>query len=300
MIRTPELLKLLASLAAAAWLTLPIAGHAQDDAGSVVKVDLSAGAMTQSIALPQGRSAVIDLPVDARDVLVSNPQVAEAVLRSPRRIFLTGVKSGLTDAVFFDAAGRRILALNIRVDMNTSALSETINRVIPGAQVKAEAMNDSVILSGSVSSAGDADKAVPIAKGHRAKPEPVLNMLGIAGKDQVMLKVRIVEVDRQVIKQLGVQWTAVDQPGRLAPVPDEHGHHLRHQRRHSRRHQRGRSPPRTRGTNNVVGRRAGVRARRPGAHPRRAQSHRRLRRSGKVPGRRRVPGPDRRRRPPAR
>jgi pilus assembly protein CpaC len=175
----------------------------------VIKVDSGAAARTQLLALPAGRSAVIDLPVDARDVLVSNPQIAEAVLRTPRRIYVLGLKSGVTDAMFFDGAGRRLLSLNIRVDQNTSALADTINRVIPGSSVHVEGINDSVVLSGMVMNAGDADRAVQIAKATVSKPEQVLNMLSIAGKDQVMLKVRIVEMDRQVIKQLGVNWNAV-------------------------------------------------------------------------------------------
>ena len=200
---------LLIGLAAALGVVAPAMVHAQSDTASVVRVDMGAGASAQTLALPQGRSAVVELPVDARDVLVSNPLVAEAVLRTPRRIFVLGMKTGVSDAVFFDAAGRRILTLSIRVDQNTSALRDTIDRVLPGSHVEVESLNDSVILSGMVLSAGDADKALQIARATVAKPEQVLNMLTIAGKDQVMLKVRIVEMQRQVIKQLGFNWQAV-------------------------------------------------------------------------------------------
>lgn len=203
------LLKIFAAVLACASLAAPLAARAGEAGESVIKVDLGEGAQTQQLALPAGRSAVVDLPVDARDVLVSNPAVAQAVLRTPRRIFVLGLKSGATDAMFFDASGRRILALNIHVEQNTSALAQTINRVIPGAQVHIDALNDHIILSGVVMSAADADKAVQIARATVEKPEDVLNMLGIAGQEQVMLKVRILEVDRQVIKQLGVNWNAV-------------------------------------------------------------------------------------------
>jgi pilus assembly protein CpaC len=201
-------------LAACACFALPAARRAgESDGASVVKVDLGAGAASQLLALPEGRSAVVDLPVDARDVLVSNPAVATAVLRTPRRILILGGKAGVTDAVFFDAAGRRILALTIRVDVNTAAVADTINRVIPGSAVKIEAMGDSLILSGTVDSASDADKALEIAKaalGNASAGGPsVINLLSIAGKDQVMLKVRVVEMDREVIKQLGINWQAV-------------------------------------------------------------------------------------------
>ena len=140
---------------------------------------------------------------------MSNPKVADAVLRSPRRIYIFGVAPGQTDAAFFDAGGRRILGLNIRVDQDFSAVAQTINRLIPGSQVRVDAVNNSVILSGQVDSLTDADKAVQIAQQFTTKPEQVVNMIGIAGKQQVLLKVRIVEVQRSVIKQLGFNLNAV-------------------------------------------------------------------------------------------
>ena len=177
-------------------------------AAAVVRVDLSAGA-AQSLSLPRGKSAIIELPVDVRDLLVTNPAVADAVLRSPRRIYVLGMASGQTDAVFFDAAGRRILSLEIRVDQDTSAVAQTINRIVPNSRVRVDAMNDSLILSGQVASLADADKAMQIARASVVKPEQVLNMLSISGKDQVMLKVRIVEMQRNVIKQLGFNTSAL-------------------------------------------------------------------------------------------
>ena len=193
----------LAPLAAPAW--------SQDGGreGSVVRVDLAAqSAQARIIAIPKGKSAMVELPVDARDVLVTNPQVADALLRSPRSISILGVTPGQTDAVFFDAAGRRILALNIRVDQDFSAVAQTINRILPGSTVHVEGINNGVVLSGGVASASDADKAVQIAQQFTARPDQVVNLLSIAGKEQVLLKVRIVEVQRSSLKQLGFNLSA--------------------------------------------------------------------------------------------
>jgi len=174
-----------------------------------MRVDLATqSGVGQNLTIPKGKSAIVDLPVDARDVMVTNPQVADAVLRSPRRILVLGVAPGQTDAVFFDAAGRRILALNIRVDTDYSAVSETIARIIPGSRVHVESVNNSVVLSGQVANLADSDRAVQIAQQFTGKPEQVINMLAIAGKDQVMLKVRVIEVQRSVIKQLGFNLSA--------------------------------------------------------------------------------------------
>ena len=179
-------------------------------AGSTMRVDLSGPeAPSRMMSLPKGKSAVIELPVDARDVLVSDPKVADVVLSTPRRIYVLGVGAGQTDAVFFDGAGRQLLNLNIRVDQDISALSETLTRILPGSDIKVEGLNGSLILSGTVANLAEADKAVQLAKSTVAKPEDVINMLGIAEPEQVMLKVRIVEVNRTVIKQLGVNLNAV-------------------------------------------------------------------------------------------
>lgn len=180
---------------------------------TTVRVDLAAGGASQDLSLPRGKSAIIELPVDVRDILITNPAVADAVLRSPRRIYVLGMTSGQTDAILFDASGRRILSLNIRVDADAGALAATINRVLPGSRVKVESLGDSVILTGMVQNPIDAERAGQIALRYVAKPEQVLNMISVAGKDQVMLKVRIVEVQRSVIKQLGVNLNAVLQQG---------------------------------------------------------------------------------------
>lgn len=177
------------------------------DAG-MVHVNVGSG-QVQSLALARGKSAIIELPVDARDVLVTNPAVADAVLRTPRRIYILGVAAGQTDAVFFDGVGHKILSLDIRVDQDVRAMSDTIARVLPNSRIRAEAVNSSVILTGQVASAEDSDKAMKIAQQFTAKPEQVVNMLSIAGKDQVMLKVRVVEVQRTAIKQLGFNLNAV-------------------------------------------------------------------------------------------
>ncbi|TCS18248.1 type II and III secretion system protein family protein [Caulobacter sp. BK020] len=177
-------------------------------ADQVLRIDLtSSGA--QTLNLSRGKSAIIELPVDVRDMLVTNPAVADAVLRGPRRIYVLGMALGSTDAVFFDASGRKILSLAIRVEQDSTALEETLRRVLPNANIQVQAIRDSVILTGAVADANETGVASQIAAKFVDKPENVLNLLTIAGKDQVMLKVRIVEVQRNMIKQLGVDSSAV-------------------------------------------------------------------------------------------
>ncbi|URI14772.1 MULTISPECIES: type II and III secretion system protein family protein [Brevundimonas] len=181
----------------------PIAAAAQTRAA------VSTGAAPQLINLPRGTSFAVDLPADARDVIVSNPQVAEAMLHSPRRITVIGIAPGETDAVFLDGAGRTILALRVRVDAGVSALQDTLTRLVPGGRVQAEAINDSVILTGSVDSPAQSEQAQRIARAFVSAPEKVLNMISVAGSDQVTIKARVIEVQRSAVKQLGLDVNAV-------------------------------------------------------------------------------------------
>ncbi len=193
---------------ALAGLSVAVAGPASAPLAQT-RAAVSMGAQSQLINLPRGSSMAIDLPADARDVIVPNPAVAEAMLHSPRRITVIGLAPGETDAVVLDNAGRTILSLRIRVDAGVSALQDTLDRVVPGSRVHAEAVNDSIILTGVVSSPGEADRASQVARAFVSAPEKVINMMTIEGSDQVMVKARIVEVQRTAIKQLGLDVDAV-------------------------------------------------------------------------------------------
>lgn len=194
---------LLRLMAAAALILGSAAQSYPVAAQQVVRVGVGSDA-SQSLTLPRGESAVIELPVDVRDVMVSNPAVADAVLQSQRRIVLMGLAPGATDALFFDASGRQILSLNVRVGAPVGALQDTIRRIAPAANVSAEAVNGAIILTGSVESAGESERIERVAATFVERPDQVINMMSIAGSDQVMVHVRVVEMQRNLIEQLGV------------------------------------------------------------------------------------------------
>lgn len=183
--------------------------YAPPVADQVTRIVLTADQTATTLELAKGKSAIIELPTDVRDLLVTNPAIADAVLRDKRRIYVVGLTEGTTDAAFFDAAGRRILSLAIRVAQPVDQLADTLSRVLPDAKIRVQPIRDSVILTGMVRTAAESDSASRIAAQFVGKPENVLNMLSIAGKDQVMLQVRIVEVQRNVIKQLGFDLNAL-------------------------------------------------------------------------------------------
>ncbi|MEG1451219.1 type II and III secretion system protein family protein [Brevundimonas sp.] len=170
---------------------------------------VTSGSAPRRINLPKGSSFSVDLPADVRDIVVTNPAVANAMLHTHRRITIVGLTPGETDAVFVGANGRVILTLKVRVDAGVSALQDSLTRTFPGSDLRAEAVNDNIILSGSASNMGDAERAAQLARAHASAPDKVVNMISINGSDQVTLRVRVVEVQRNVIKQLGFDTQAL-------------------------------------------------------------------------------------------
>src|SRR6185312_11011450 len=111
-------------------------------------------------------------------------------------------------AFFFDSAGHQILSLDIHVERDTTDLQALLHTEMPDATIRLSSVNGSVRLSGTVTSAADAARAADLAGRYAGGPDKVVNMLKIAANEQVMLKVRIAEMQRQVAKQFGVDLAA--------------------------------------------------------------------------------------------
>lgn len=186
-------------------LVAAIAPGAASAAAGKSAVDFGgSSAVARSIVLPLNKAAIVELPQSAADVLVSQPAIVDAVVRTPRRVYLLGLKVGQTNAFFFDANGRQILNLEIRVEQDMDALTEVIQRLMPNTRITAEAVNDNVVLRGSAETSVQAANAADIAGRFIGDPAKVLTMINVRAPEQVMLKVRVVEMQRQMIKQLGI------------------------------------------------------------------------------------------------
>ncbi len=182
-----------------------------------IQVSVTNQSQTQRLILPKGKSAILDLPVDARDVVVSNPKIADAVMRTQRRGFLLGMELGETNVYFLDAQGRQILTLEVRVARDTSELGALIEKLAPEARINIEAVGENLIISGETPDAATADKVMKIASQYAGAPEKVVNMMTIKAAQQVMLQVRVVEMQRTVIKQLGMNLGATNILNKMLP-----------------------------------------------------------------------------------
>ena len=222
-------------------LAMAVAGGVALSAASAQTAKVVASDGTSShVTLGAGKSVVIDLPRDIKDVLVANPKVANAVVRTSRRAFIIGIANGSTNIFFFDSAGKQIAAYDVAVARDVGPIQAAIARLIPDSDVKVEAVGDGIILTGTVANQADAQQANEIAahfveagdgfftgtggaagssgsnsqismgasssngQGIGGSSAKIVNAIVVRGRDQVMLKVTVAEVERDIIKQLGI------------------------------------------------------------------------------------------------
>jgi pilus assembly protein CpaC len=162
------------------------------------------------------KSIVIKLPGEARDVLVGNPEIVDAVVRTKNTAYLFARAIGQTNIFFFDVNGQQILSLDLEVSQDTVALQKLVQRAIPTSHIRVDTIGDNVILSGTANTPADAKLAFDLAAKFTGGPAKVVTTINVLGKEQVMLKVRIAEVQRNVLKQLGINTTALFSVGSLA------------------------------------------------------------------------------------
>ena len=160
------------------------------------------------------KSIVIRLPAEAHDVIVGNPAIVDAVVRSKNTAYLFARSTGQTNIFFFDSNGQQILNLDLEVAIDTSALQKLLRRSIPGTKITVDTIDSSIVLGGTAANITEAKFAEEIAT--KFSPAGIVNTVKILGEDQVMLKVRVVEVQRNILKQFGVDLQALLQMGKFA------------------------------------------------------------------------------------
>src|SRR6202041_2037215 len=127
------------------------------------------GAMSDAAAQPLqmgvGQSVIRDLPEDAGEIYVGDPTVANAIVRTAKRIYISGVANGHTSIFALAKDGRRIAAFQISVGRAIGELTALLNVAVPGNEIRVRTVEKTIILRASVASAEEAQKALDIASG---------------------------------------------------------------------------------------------------------------------------------------
>ena len=225
-------------VAAALLAIAPASSVRAADGGDTLRIGSVSDPSAQRLQLGVGQSVIVDLPDEAGEIYVGDPAVANAIVRSAKRIYISAVANGQTSIFALGRDGRRIAVFQVSVGRAVTELLNLLNTALPGNEIHVRTVENTIILTGSVASAEEAQKALDIADGFVNDTAPstqgatvsisngssgasgagggasggksnsprgrVINALTIRGADQVSLRVTIAEIRRDIIKQLGV------------------------------------------------------------------------------------------------
>jgi pilus assembly protein CpaC len=241
----------------AALLAIAPASTVRAAGGDYMRLGGASDVAAQRLQLGVGESRIVNLPEEAGEIYVGDPKIANAIVRTAKRIYISGVTNGQTTIFALARDGRAIAKFAVSIGRSTSELLAILNAAIPGNDIAVRTVEDSVILTGSVASAADAMKAVDIASGFvnfipsscNGSPGTVvsasaaggsgasgggsggasgssgsacgklINSLTIRGADQVSLRVTVAEIRREIVKQLGVNLSGSGPNGSFTLAP---------------------------------------------------------------------------------
>ena len=164
------------------------------------------------VLLEIGKGTLFHLPRPAATVFVANPDIADVQVKSPTLLYISAnkTKPGETVVYAVDGSDNVLVSAVIRVEYDLSRLRQSYKQTMPGERVLVSSVESKLVLSGEASSAGQAEKARALAIaliGGDKPADQVINQLTVVTPNQVNLRVRIAEVNRSVLKQLGINWT---------------------------------------------------------------------------------------------
>ena len=176
----------------------------------------------QTLRYESGTGGIVNLPAPAANVFVADAKIAEVRPASATTLFIFGVGAGRTTVAAVDAAGASIAEYDVFVRPPVYAATEaqaTIARVLPGATIRVSPQPKGLMVSGTTGSPEEAARAVAIARGFLGEGQVVDDQISVTGGTQVMLRVRIAEIQRSVTRNLGIDWQALGVIGSIARLP---------------------------------------------------------------------------------
>lgn len=180
--------------------------------------------------VPINRSELVTTSSDMGEVIVADPEVADVFVHGKRKISVLGKSIGQTSLRVFDADHKLIRSMDVSVTYDLPAVRRALREFLPSERIGVSMVNTRIALTGSISSAEAASTAVELAEefvsgklnaesalsrpergGGNGARSPIINLMKIASGQQVMLRIRIGEIQRNALKNLGVNLTAVNE-----------------------------------------------------------------------------------------
>jgi pilus assembly protein CpaC len=185
----------------------PALAHSQTRQAEII------GGSTQTLQIEVSKGNLIRLDRPAGTAFIADPTIADIQVKSSRLVYIFGKKPGETTFYAVDENEQMLANYRIVVTHNLSRLRNSLRGALPEGSVSVDSVEGTVVLSGSVNSPVEAEDARRLAASYLPADQEVLNRVRVEGSNQINLRVRVAEVSRQVVKQLGFNWDAVFSSG---------------------------------------------------------------------------------------
>lgn len=167
------------------------------------------GPGSQNLTLEVNEGQLVRLSKPATSVFIANSDIADVSVKSPGLIYLFGKRPGETTLYALDGKDNVIINARVTVSHNMSRLNSALNQLLPAGAVSASSLDGGIILTGAVATAADAENARRLAARFVGQGEDIINRVVVTQSNQVNLRVRIAEVTKSIIKDLGFSWEAL-------------------------------------------------------------------------------------------
>jgi len=164
----------------------------------------------RSIAVGLGRGELITLPARMADVFVADDKIADVQVKSTNQLYVFGKGPGETTVYASNAKGDVLWSANVRVGTNIDSIDQMLHLAMPEAKIQTATMNNTVLLTGTVTAPEDAAEAERLVTAFVGEKTQVISRLKLATPLQVMLHVRISEVSRTLTRAIGMNWASAD------------------------------------------------------------------------------------------
>ncbi|MEW5728787.1 MAG: type II and III secretion system protein family protein [Pseudomonadota bacterium] len=159
------------------------------------------------VDLSTGKSVDLNLPGNAREIVVGDPTVADVAVLTKRRLFVMGRKAGRTNIFVLDSSATVLARVEVAVGIDVEEVQNALRQALPNEAVEVRADRDNLILSGSVASDGAMGRVVAVARRFVQNDTNLVNLMRINREQQVLIQVRVAEVQRNFLKEIGVDTT---------------------------------------------------------------------------------------------
>jgi len=170
---------------------------------------------SRAFEVPLYKSRILDVDKPVKKLSVGNPQIADILVLRANQVYVVGKALGTTNVVLWDKSNRIIATIDIEITHDTDTLKAKLHELLPNEPIQVYTSQGAIVLSGEVSSPAKMDAALALATSFaphdeegNVKSGKVVNLMHVGGVQQVMLEVKVAEINRQVFKELGIDWNA--------------------------------------------------------------------------------------------